>query len=628
VEGGDRVRLTLDRGVVKNCVMRRGAIYRVTCRLMAVPALCGLVVAGAAASSGWVEVRSPHFVVVSNAGERDARKAAVQFEQIRAVFHEALPIAKQEAGPVVTILAVKDDKSLEDLLPDYWTKGHAHPAGLFVSAMNQFYIAVDLDAEGTNPYETIYHEYYHSQTAPYYPDMPTWLAEGLADFFGNSRIEGKTAIVGEASPDLLYQLVHSKMIPLDTLFRVDRSSPYYNENSKVTMFYAESWALVHYLLIGDNQAHRTMLATYLEALDDGAKQDDAAAKAFGDLKKLQDELENYIRRNAFYEVHYPAPAQFSEVDLKVRSISEADVDAYKGGLSAARGRSQDAKAALERAIQLDAKNARAYQNLAITQYFIGDRREALGSASKAISLDPQSMVARYLRAYLTFNESPEERNSQIETDLRAAIGGDPEFAPPYGLLAVYMAGQEENLAEALEFAQKAISLEPGNAEFRLAEAQVLMRMRDFEAARAALLIARNSAASSQQTLQTEMYLASLDEIEKDAKLAAEAAQGGGELRRRDLLGIDRDPKAVDATGTVVDANCANGLKLQLSTADGTLTLHDVPGRGVKIEAKREIPDSFTPCNLKGSRITAEYIPDAGQAKSGTIQVLVLLDAKP
>src|SRR6185437_15795931 len=73
---------------------------------------------------------SPHFVVVSNAGDKEARKTAVQCEQIRAVFREALPERQTDAGPVVTILAVRDDKSLQELLPDYWTKGHAHPAGL------------------------------------------------------------------------------------------------------------------------------------------------------------------------------------------------------------------------------------------------------------------------------------------------------------------------------------------------------------------------------------------------------------------------------------------------------------------------------------------------------------------
>lgn len=574
-----------------------------------------------AGPGNWVEVRSPHFVVVSNAGDREARKAAVQFEQIRNLFREALPMAQDHGGPVITILAVKDDKSLQELLPDYWAKGHARPAGLFVSAMNQFYIAIDLDIEGTNPYETIYHEYYHSLTAPYYPDMPTWLSEGLADFFGNSRIDGKTAIVGQASPELLYQLQNNSMIPLDTLFHADHSSPYYNEDSKATMFYAESWALVHYLMIGDNAAHRPMLMAYLQALDAGATEDEAAARAFGDVKKLQKDLDNYVRRNSFYQSQYPAPVQISEQDLHARSISEGDVDAYKGGFFVTRGLSEDAKAILERAIKLDPKNARAYQNLAITQYSLGDHPEALVSASKAIELDPQSMIARYLRAYLTFNESPEATNPQIEMDLRASIAGNPEFAPPYGLLAVYMAGQEENLPEALEFAKKAIAMEPGNADFQLAEAQVLMRMKKFDDARAALTRARASASNSQQSLQAEMYLSSLNEMEKYEQ---RATNQGGASSRRDVLGIDADPDAREATGTVTDASCTSGLKLQVTTADGTLSLHDAPGRGVKIEAKSEIAADFTPCSLKGTKITAEYRPDANNSNSGTIEILVLL----
>jgi tetratricopeptide (TPR) repeat protein len=575
-----------------------------------------------AGPGSWVEVRSPHFAVVSNAGDKEARKTALQFEQIRALFREALPMAQDHSGPLITILAVKDDKSLEELLPDYWAKGHARPAGLFVSAMNQFYIAIDLDIEGTNPYETIYHEYYHSLTAPYYPDMPTWLSEGLADFFGNSRIDGKTAIVGQASPELLYQLQNNSMIPLDTLFHADHSSPYYNEDSKATMFYAESWALVHYLMLGDNAAHRPMLMAYLQALDAGATEDEAAKRAFGDVKKLQKDLENYARRNSFYQGQYPAPAQISEQDLHSRAISEADVDAYKGGFFVTRGRSEDAETILEAAIKLDPKNARAYQNLAITQYSLGDRPEALASASKAIEFDPESMIARYLRAYLTFNESPEASNPQIEADLRAAIAGDPDFAPPYGLLAVYMAGQEENLPQALEVAKKAIAMEPGNAQFQLSEAQVLMRMKKFEDARAALVRARASASNSQESLQAEMYLSSLDEMEKyDQRMAND----DGATSRRNVLGIDDDPDTREASGTVTDASCTSGLKLQLATADGTLSLHDSPGRSVKIEAKMEIAADFTPCGLKGSRISAEYKPDANDVNSGTIEIIVLLD---
>jgi Flp pilus assembly protein TadD len=585
----------------------------------------------AAASSGWVEVDSPHFVIVSNAGDKDARKAAIQFEQIRAVFREALPATQKNEGPVITIIAVKDDKSLGELLPEYWAKGHAHPAGMFESSMNQFYIAIELDAQGPNPYETIYHEYYHSLTMPYYPDLPTWLSEGLADFFGNSEIDGKNALVGTAAPELLYQLQTNPLIPLETLFRVDRSSPYYNEDSKVTMFYAESWALVHYLMIGDNQAHKPMLTAYLKALDAGDKQDHAATKAFGDVTKLQNNLQDYVGRRAFYQLRYPAPAKIVDSDLKARAISEADADAYKGGLFIIRGRTQEARTALDRAIALDPKNARAYENLAITQFSTGDRKEALASASQAIALDPRSMLARYFRAYLTFNEAPEEKNPQIEEDLRASIGGNPAFAPPYGLLAVYMTSQDENLPEALTFAQKAVSLEPGNADFQLSEAQVLMRMQNFPAARVALTRARASAASSQQQLQAEMYLSSLDEMEKYTSAAHGGRGADGTVHRNGTaIDVDRDPNALEATGTVTDVTCIGGLQLHLATVNGNLLLHTGPSGGIKIEASSEIAVNFSPCSLKGKKISADYQPDTTKPGSGTIEVLKLLEveAKP
>jgi len=128
--------------------------------------------ASQAKHEAWVEARSPNFIVVSNAGEKQARKAALQFEQIRTVFRQSLKVAGSHPSPVVTILAVKDEASMRELLPEYWAKGHSHPSGLFAGRLSQYYAAVQLDAQGTNPYETFYHEYYHTITLPYFPDLP------------------------------------------------------------------------------------------------------------------------------------------------------------------------------------------------------------------------------------------------------------------------------------------------------------------------------------------------------------------------------------------------------------------------------------------------------------------------
>src|SRR6201987_3639652 len=73
----------------------------------------------AAKHDAWVEVRSPNFIIVSNAGEKQARKTAIQFEQIHTLFREGLAVAQGHPSPVITIFALKDEKSLGDLLPDY-----------------------------------------------------------------------------------------------------------------------------------------------------------------------------------------------------------------------------------------------------------------------------------------------------------------------------------------------------------------------------------------------------------------------------------------------------------------------------------------------------------------------------
>src|SRR5271157_5978292 len=46
----------------------------------------------------WLEVRSPNFTVVSNAGEREARRTAAQFEEFREVFHAAFPRLSTDLG--------------------------------------------------------------------------------------------------------------------------------------------------------------------------------------------------------------------------------------------------------------------------------------------------------------------------------------------------------------------------------------------------------------------------------------------------------------------------------------------------------------------------------------------------
>ena len=55
-----------------------------------------LLLAGPAAlprdkNESWIQITSPHFVVVTNSSEKQGRRIADQFERMRSLFHALFP---------------------------------------------------------------------------------------------------------------------------------------------------------------------------------------------------------------------------------------------------------------------------------------------------------------------------------------------------------------------------------------------------------------------------------------------------------------------------------------------------------------------------------------------------------
>jgi tetratricopeptide (TPR) repeat protein len=584
----------------------------------------------------WFEARSPNFIVACNAGEKQARKTAIRFEQIRAVFRRELLLASKHESPVITILAVKDEESMKTLLPEYWVKGHAHPAGMFLDSMNQYFAAIQLDTPGANPYDTIYHEYFHSLTTPYYPNLPVWVSEGLAEFYGNTLIGDSEVGMGRPAPDLIAELKQGGLMPLDVLFKVDHNSPYYNESNKISVFYAESWALTHYLMVGDKSAHRAMLQAYVNAMANGTTEEQAAAQAFGDLKTLQAALFAYIGNARFYYITAPPPPEIAAGDLQVRELSEAEVDAYRGGFAAVRGRAQDAIPILEQAVKLDPKLALGYQYLGLAEFEDKKLAEALADFTRAIELNPKNALTRFLRAYLTSTQGGAVGNDeQMEEDLRTAIAVSPEFAPPYGVLAVYLANQGQNLPEALKLAQKAQALEPGNTSYQIDMALVLARMNHFTEARSIATHARANAANPGERAEAERFLTYLDQARQYSSNDSGAPEAAA-VEKSSAKPTDPPPTIAptpaasagalrEATGIVTKLSCMSGLKFELDTDAGTLTLHVKPGAQYQIQMKTRPSGPFNPCTaVQGQRVKVEYLPVGTSGKIGEVESLTVL----
>jgi hypothetical protein len=68
-----------------------------------------------------------------------------------------------------------------------------------------------------------------------------------------------------------------------------------------------------------------------------------------------------------------------------------------------------------------------------------------------------------------------------------------------------------------------------------------------------------------------------------------------------------------------------GLKFEMTTAAGGLTLHSGPGAHLQIRMMSEPIGPFNPCTaLAGQRVTAQYQPEGTDGKSGIVQNLTVL----
>jgi hypothetical protein len=155
-------------------------------------------------AENWIEVRSQHFSVVTNANEKQGRHVADQFERMRSVFHVQFPKLQIDPPAPIIVLAVEDEKDFRALEPEaYLAKGQLKLAGYFLRAPDKNYILLRLDAEGDHPYATVYHEYTHLLLAKAAEWLPLWLNEGLAEFYQNTEIREKEVLVGESSAENL-----------------------------------------------------------------------------------------------------------------------------------------------------------------------------------------------------------------------------------------------------------------------------------------------------------------------------------------------------------------------------------------------------------------------------------------
>ncbi len=432
------------------------------------------------AADTWIEVRSEHFVVIADVGERKARNVAWQFEQVRSAIHQGFPWAQVDLNRPMVVIAVKDEDDMRKIAPQFWEqRGGTRPASVFVTAPDRFYVAlqanVEEEGQGLNPWAQAFWSYSALvlDTSFSYR-LPLWLTDGIASLLSNTIVSEKEIRFGSPIPYQVEMVRTAPLRPLAELFQTTQQSPIYTQGASRERFDAQCWSLVQFLMFGDRADNGTRINQVVKLILDGQSSAAALQQIYGSLDALDQAYRLYVHQGAFRFGRLRVDTDTSMAKYPVRTLAPAESAALRAGFHVAMNRPVEARALLAEARSADAALVMSDDVEALLLDREQKQDEAMQAFAKAAERGSTSFWTYYRLASLS---SQPRMDAAAMADLSAKLERtttlNPQFAPAFANLAnVQM--QLRHPDQAVEAARRAATLEPNELSHRVLLARLLM----------------------------------------------------------------------------------------------------------------------------------------------------------
>jgi tetratricopeptide (TPR) repeat protein len=444
----------------------------------------------------WYELRSPYLRVFSCAPTQDVAKLTMRLEQFRQTY-ATLAGTQAVASPPVIVMVYPNHETLKPYLPVYQGQP-ANLAAFFVRGSDENLIVTSLSGLTTDALDNVYHEYAHLLLRRNDRIWPLWLKEGMADIYATFQLQGTRATVALPRSSYLRLLAHEPMMPLQELLEVTHDSPAYNERERQGVFYAQSWLLTHYLMLGDNTVLRSRFGQITRNLKEGQTSVEAFTKGLGiSVEAAQNLLERYRKGGKFAELQLMLSSANSEqTRMSFRPLPKAEVCFRLGNQLLRVQQIEVAERYFSDARELSPSSPLAYEGLGLTAVLKEKTTEAVDYLGKAIKLNSGNFLTYYAFGCEKLRESrsssdgyrklEKAKAEEIRKALNKAITIMPDFGPAHHLLGFFEVIQREDLNAAETHLQKALELEPDNESYLFALAQAQWAKNDQVKARQTL----------------------------------------------------------------------------------------------------------------------------------------------
>ena len=629
------------------------------------------------AKDEWIQVRSKNFNLLGNASEKDIRKVATKLEQFRETFSQLFNLSSLNSATPTNVVVFKNSAAYKPFKPKRADgKTDNFIAGYFQPGEDVNYITISTEGEDADTYGTIFHEYVHFIINTNFgkSEVPPWFNEGLAEYYQTFVIEEDQKVkLGLPQNNHLLLLQQTKIIPLDTLFKISNYSLHQNANHSRSIFYAQSWALIHYLI----QSGKTGgLSKFLSLSMKDMPSEKAFQEAFQmTYVQMEKELKKYVEQNSYkYSIFTFKNKLIFDGDMRASTLSEAESNAYLGDLLQHTNRPDDAEAYLQKAITLDPASSMANTTLGMVKISQRKFNDAKKHLEKALAADQKNHLAFYQYAYLLSREDrdefgfvssfPADKTAKMRESLKKAIALNPAFTESYELLAFVSLVNNEQLEAAIAYLQTALKYQPGNQRYALRIAEIYMRQDKFPESSAIAEKVARTADEPEVKSQAENLVGQLKQRQEVAarnetarKQYEDATKNLNQpvlIRRRtdgktlspeelakaeeesNIRSINRSLKKAEANekqiiGQIQKIACKNGsIAYNVTTEADTFTLLSKDFQGLMLTSHvADAVDLNVGCdaNIAGINLVITYKPQAN-SKTGNRGELVALDFVP
>ena len=442
------------------------------------------------AQDGWLGARSERYTMAGSADARDLQLTAARLEGFRTAVLRMFQGARYRSLPPTTVLVLDDERELRGLgLGDDLD-------GFFFPSESDNFILLTPETRRNQPFVPIFHHYFHAIAAENLPNAPLWLVEGLAEYYSTFEwSEDRTQILIGRPINSHIRLVRDEddRLSLEELFAVRRDSDLYDEDDRNRIFYAQSWALVHFLMTREQGQGERDTGRFVQLMASGSSFEEAVDDAFRvNFRSLLAEFENHLdQRGTYPYLTMPlAGGTGGSATVGQEGLSRPRVQTYLGDVLVRAGRTDAAEAYFQRAIAEDENLADAYDSLGalrLQQERFAEAREYLERAVRSVEATHLSHLY-YAQSFLRENPNLSgDLLSKARVELREAIRLGPSFPEAYHELALTYLDRREELQEAIQLLDAALNLRPGNQDYLITLSRVLIAQGTYDSARTVLL---------------------------------------------------------------------------------------------------------------------------------------------